>query len=162
VDIDNQAVGVGQEEGGILLEVVDVKDDAGEFWRDLRGADAGEEASVSDGEAFAGELGREVRVVEVEINAVRVLHTGGFELDLAAKIDGDAGVGGGRPVADAGDERERRGSGDGFKMRRGLSVRGCSADSGERRSEEDAASLAEHKFVQRTHTADSLGIDVLW
>lgn len=107
VDIDDEAVGIGKKESGILLEVADVEDDAGELGRDLRGTDAGEEAAIVDRESFAGEFRREARVVEIEVNAVGIFYAGGFKLDLIAEVNSDASVRGSRPVADAGDERAR-------------------------------------------------------
>ena len=165
VDIDNQAVGVGEQEGGILLDVVDIEDDAGELRRNLRGADAGEKAALGDEETFAGEVGGKVRVVEIEVNAVRVLDASGFKLDRAggipiaesfvSEIDGDAGVSGGGPVTDACDQRDGRSGGDWLEVRRGLGERRQAADSGERRSEDDAA---ERICTAGAHAKDSLGL----
>ena len=159
VDINDEAVGVGQKKGGILLDVVDIEDDAREVRRDLCGTDAGKEAAFSDGETFAGEFRREMRVVEIEINAVGVLDAGGFELDLVAKVDGNTGVGGGRPVADAGDERSGRGGGDRLEMRCGLGMRERATDASERSSEEDAA---ERVCTAGAHADNSLGLRAAW
>ena len=125
----------------------------------MRGADAGEETTVSDGEAFAGEVCGEVRVVEIEVDAVRVLDASGFELDLASEIYGDAGVGGGGPVADAGDRRVRWQRGGDWLEVCGLGIRSYAADAGEHRSEDDAA---ERDFPAGAHAEDSLGLRELW
>jgi hypothetical protein len=156
MDVDDEAVGIGEEECGVLLEIVDVEDDARKARRDLRGADAGEEA-VRDGEAFAGELGCEVCVVEIKINSVRVLDASCFELNLIAEVDGDASVGGGGPVTDASDESGRGRGGDGLEMS-GLSrKRGA-----EQRREKCGGGAAEEDFPVRLHAADSLGLWALW
>jgi hypothetical protein len=106
VHIDDEAGRILQEEGGVVADAVDVEHDAGGVGGGLRGADAGEEAVVGDFDGAAGELGREVGSVEVEEDAIGIGDTRCLIADFLLEVDGDAGVVGRGPVADAGDERQ--------------------------------------------------------
>jgi len=110
VDVDDETVRIRQKEGRVLGDVVDVKNDAGDVGCGLRDTDALEKAFVGDGEGFADKVAGEMGAVEIEEDAVGRRDAGGFVLNLVAEIDGDAGVGGGGPVADAGDAGEWAGA----------------------------------------------------
>ena len=92
VNIDDEAIRIGKEEGGILRHVADVQNDAGGSGRGLRGANALEESVVRYGEAFADQFWRQTGIVQVEKDAIGMGDAGRLVGNFVAQVDCDPGV----------------------------------------------------------------------
>ncbi len=103
--INDEAVGIGQQESRVVGDVIDLEHDAHHAFLKLRDAHATQK-TVGDLEGFADQGGSQLGIVQVEENPVRIGDATGLVLDFLLQIDGDAGVVRRGPVADSGDERQ--------------------------------------------------------
>ena len=113
MNVDDEPPRVGKEKGGVVGNRADVEHDAGDVVGELRGADAFEEAVVDDFYRLAVQDGFQARAIEIKVDAVRVGDAGSLISDLILQVDGDAGIDGRGPMANAADQRYPAGVGDG-------------------------------------------------
>ena len=106
MDIDDQAIGIGQQKGRVIGDVIDLKHHAHHALLKLGDAHPAQEA-VGDLKGFADQRGSQLGVVQVKEDAVGIGDAPASYFTSCSKIDGDAGVVGGGPVTDSGDQRQR-------------------------------------------------------
>ena len=106
MDIDDQPIGIRQQEGRIVGNVVHFQHHASESALILRHPHLAQKAVVHV-EGFTHQLGRELRVVDIEEDAIGRRDTSSFVLHFRIHIDGHAGVIGCGPVPHAGNQRQR-------------------------------------------------------
>jgi len=120
-DFHDQAVRIGSEADGEVGVGLGFEHDAGHARHGLRHANAADEG-VADIDRFIGEIGGELGVVKIEVNAIGPGQAMRFILHLVFEVEHHRAGIRRRPVADAGDAGEfrkllrRRGRGFGFVL----------------------------------------------
>ena len=106
-DFDDQTVRIRLEADRESRVGLGLEHNARHAGHGLRHADAADER-VADLDRFADQVGSELRVAQIEIDAVRAGEAMRFILDLILEIENYGARVGRRPVADSGDARKLR------------------------------------------------------
>src|SRR5712691_4174582 len=99
--INDQPVGVGEEEGIVVRQIVDLEHDARPPGLKLRHPDLLQKAVVHF-ECLAYERRSQLGVIKIEEDSIWMVNALGFEFDFLLKVNGDSSVIGGCPVPDSG------------------------------------------------------------
>src|SRR5437870_173744 len=99
--INDQPVGVGEEEGIVVCQMVNLEHDARPPGLKLRHSDLLQKAVVHF-ECLAYERRSQLDVIKIEEDSIWMVNALGFEFDFLLKVNGDSSVIGGCPVPDAG------------------------------------------------------------
>ncbi len=105
MNVDDQAPGIGKEESRVVRRGTDVEDDSRHVIGVLGGANSREKPVAGNSYGFSHQRWCKPGIAQVEVNPIRASNTGSPIWRLIVKIDGNAGVTAGDPIANRGDPR---------------------------------------------------------